>query len=113
MPSFDPIPAPGHSLYPYLLAPLDLGLPPLKNRVPMGHMHPGLQGKGAVDTLRNPYFTFASHGSVDGFHYARKRCLPGKAIINARNIIGINVPYLDRNRARPRITRLRNQRTRR
>ena len=43
MPSFDPIPAPGHALYPYLLAPLDLGFTQLKNRVLMGSMHTGLE----------------------------------------------------------------------
>ena len=43
MPSFDPTPAPGHALYPHLLAPLDLGFTQLKNRVLMGSMHTGLE----------------------------------------------------------------------
>ena len=32
-----------HSLYPHLLAPLDLGFTTLKNRVLMGSMHTGLE----------------------------------------------------------------------
>ena len=36
-------PSAGTTLYPHLLAPLDLGFTQLKNRVLMGSMHTGLE----------------------------------------------------------------------
>ena len=40
---------PGQTLYPHLLAPLDLGFTQIKNRVLMGSMHTGLEDGRDLD----------------------------------------------------------------
>jgi len=62
-----PIPAsatlPGQTLYPHLLAPLDLGHTQLKNRVLMGSMHTGLEDGRDLSKLA-AYFRERAEGDV-------------------------------------------------
>lgn len=54
---------PGLSLYPHLLAPLDLGYTQLKNRVLMGSMHTGLEDGRDLSKLA-AYFRERAEGEV-------------------------------------------------
>ncbi|RRS05025.1 NADPH-dependent 2,4-dienoyl-CoA reductase [Aquabacterium soli] len=54
---------PGHSLYPHLLTPLDLGFTQLKNRVLMGSMHTGLEDSRDLSKLA-AYFRERAEGDV-------------------------------------------------
>lgn len=54
---------PGHSLYPHLLKPLDLGFTQLKNRVLMGSMHTGLEDGRDLSKLA-AYFRERAEGDV-------------------------------------------------
>ena len=56
-------PAPGATLYPHLLAPLDLGFTTIKNRVLMGSMHTGLED-GRDLTRMAAYFRERAEGDV-------------------------------------------------
>jgi 2,4-dienoyl-CoA reductase (NADPH2) len=58
-----PTPLPGHSLYPHLLKPLDLGFTQLKNRVLMGSMHTGLEDGRDLSKLA-AYFRERAEGDV-------------------------------------------------
>ncbi len=54
---------PGASLYPHLLAPLDLGHVSLRNRVLMGSMHTGLEERGDWDRVAAYYAERAAGGA--------------------------------------------------
>ena len=54
---------PGASLYPHLLAPLDLGHVTLRNRVLMGSMHTGLEERGDWDRVAAYYAERAAGGA--------------------------------------------------
>jgi 2,4-dienoyl-CoA reductase (NADPH2) len=54
---------PGASLYPHLLAPLDLGFTTLKNRVLMGSMHTGLEDGRDLSRMA-AYFRERAEGDV-------------------------------------------------
>ncbi len=58
-----PTSLPGHSLYPHLLTPLDLGFTQLKNRVLMGSMHTGLEDSRDLSKLA-AYFRERAEGDV-------------------------------------------------
>ena len=58
-----PTSLPGHSLYPHLLKPLDLGFTQLKNRVLMGSMHTGLEDGRDLSKLA-AYFRERAEGDV-------------------------------------------------
>ena len=58
-----PTSLPGHSLYPHLLQPLDLGFTQLKNRVLMGSMHTGLEDGRDLSKLA-AYFRERAEGDV-------------------------------------------------
>jgi len=55
--------APGHALYPHLLAPLDLGFTTIKNRVLMGSMHTGLEDGRDLSRMA-AYFRERAEGGV-------------------------------------------------
>ena len=55
--------APGHALYPHLLAPLDLGFTQIKNRVLMGSMHTGLEDGRDLSRMA-AYFRERAEGGV-------------------------------------------------
>ncbi|HQS20345.1 MULTISPECIES: NADPH-dependent 2,4-dienoyl-CoA reductase [unclassified Acidovorax] len=56
-------PAPGATLYPHLLAPLDLGFTTIKNRVLMGSMHTGLEDGRDLSRMA-AYFRERAEGDV-------------------------------------------------
>jgi 2,4-dienoyl-CoA reductase (NADPH2) len=58
-----PATLPGQSLYPHLLAPLDLGFTQIKNRVLMGSMHTGLEDGRDLGKLA-AYFRERAEGEV-------------------------------------------------
>ena len=53
-----------HSVYPHLLAPLDLGFTTLKNRVLMGSMHTGLEEKAQGFERMAAFFAERARGGV-------------------------------------------------
>jgi len=61
--TFSTTAAPGHALYPHLLAPLDLGFTTLKNRVLMGSMHTGLEDGRDLSRMA-AYFRERAEGGV-------------------------------------------------
>jgi len=61
--TFSTIAAPGHALYPHLLAPLDLGFTTLRNRVLMGSMHTGLEDERDLSRMA-AYFRERAEGGV-------------------------------------------------
>ncbi len=63
MSASSPAALPGLSLYPHLLAPLDLGFTQLKNRVLMGSMHTGLEDGRDLSKLA-AYFRERAEGDV-------------------------------------------------
>ena len=61
--TFSTTAAPGHALYPHLLAPLDLGFTTLRNRVLMGSMHTGLEDGRDLSRMA-AYFRERAEGGV-------------------------------------------------